>query len=67
MADINVNRTELTVRDLAAQVITLYPTRAHIVWSKRDVRIKASQYSNHQILQLLIGHSLERMRSPSMA
>ena len=67
MADINVNRTELTVRDLAAQVITLYPTRAHIVWSKRDVTIKVSHRTNHQVLQLLIYHSLEPMRSPSVA
>ena len=44
MADINVNKTELAVRDLAAQVITLYPSRAHVVWSKHDLKLKESDH-----------------------
>ena len=59
MADIDVNRTELTVRDLTAHVVTLYLTRAHVVWSKRDLKIKVSCDSNHNILQSLIYPSLD--------
>ena len=42
MGDVNVNRVEFTVRDLAAEVITLYPSRAHVVWSKQDLKLKES-------------------------
>ncbi|KAL8920120.1 MAG: hypothetical protein Q9208_006473 [Pyrenodesmia sp. 3 TL-2023] len=39
MADITVHKKEFAVRELAAQVITLYPTRAHVVRSIRDLSL----------------------------
>lgn len=42
MAEITVHKKEFAVRELAAQVITLYPTRAHVVRSISDLRLEVS-------------------------
>lgn len=42
MADITIHKKEIAVRKLAAEVITLYPTRAHVVRSIKDLSLKVS-------------------------
>ncbi|KAL8898906.1 MAG: hypothetical protein Q9207_006472 [Kuettlingeria erythrocarpa] len=40
MGEIAIHKKEFAIRELAAQVITLYPTRAHVVRSLRDLRLE---------------------------
>ena len=50
MAETTVHKMEFAVRELAAQTITLYPSRAHVVRSIKDLRLKVSHLSKIQTL-----------------